>query len=69
MRSDLLGALLAISVGAQQPIPYTARSAPEPANDPVVVRGCVEGRRLRILRDDTGDLSGLREIRLKGRRA
>jgi hypothetical protein len=67
MRIDLLVVLLAGSVGLQQPVPFTPRTGPDqPANDPVVVRGCVEGRRLKILRIDSADGLGLREIRLKG---
>jgi hypothetical protein len=37
-------------------------------NDPVTLRGCLEGRLLRILQTDASDLSGVRDIRLKGPR-
>jgi hypothetical protein len=64
MRLDLAAVLLA-SLITQLPF-EPARTGPDkPVNDPVVVRGCVEGRHLRIVRG-SGDLVGLRDIRLKG---
>jgi hypothetical protein len=72
MRLDLLAVLLTASVGAgiagQLPVPFEPpRQGPDqPVNDPVVVRGCVDGHTLRILRDDTNELFGIRVIRLKG---
>ena len=41
----------------------------KPARDPVVVRGCLEGRTLRILEADASELSGVRKVRVKGPRA
>ena len=69
MRTDIAAALLLVGL-AQQPVPLPApRSGPDaPVNDPVTVRGCLEGRFLRILEQDATDLSGLRTIRLKGAR-
>ena len=40
-----------------------------PTRDPVTVRGCLEGRWLRILQHDSSDLSGVRRVRLKGSRS
>lgn len=39
------------------------------ARDPVTVRGCLEGRGLRILEADASELSGVRKVRVKGPRA
>jgi hypothetical protein len=67
MTFEILAALVATSLGLQQPTP--ARTGPAaPDNDPIVVRGCLEGRHLRILEHDLSDLSGIRDIRLKGPR-
>jgi hypothetical protein len=69
MRTDLGAALLLVGL-VQQPVPMPApRTGPDaPVNDPVTVRGCLEGRFLKILEQDSADLSGLRAIRLKGPR-
>jgi hypothetical protein len=69
VRADIAAALLLVGL-VQQPVPMPApRSGPDaPVNDPVTVRGCLEGRFLRILEQDSTDLSGLRGIRLKGPR-
>jgi hypothetical protein len=69
MRTDLVAALFAASVMLQQPLPVAPRTGPDaPVNDPVTVRGCLDGRHLRILDHDTSDLSGIRDLRLKGPR-
>jgi hypothetical protein len=69
MRTDLVAALFATSVMLQQPRPVAPRTGPDaPVNDPVTVRGCLEGHRLKILDHDASDLSGIRDIRLKGPR-
>jgi hypothetical protein len=69
MRIDIAAALLVVGL-SQQPVPLPApRTGPDaPVNDPVTVRGCLEGRFLKILEQDTTDLSGVRAIRLKGPR-
>jgi hypothetical protein len=69
VRADIAAALLLVGL-VQQPVPLPApRSGPDaPVNDPITVRGCLEGRFLRILEQDSTDLSGLRAIRLKGPR-
>jgi hypothetical protein len=51
--------------GAVQP-PRTGPAGP--VNDPLTVRGCLEGHHLKILKADISDLSGVRDIRLKGPR-
>ena len=69
MRTDLLAAVLATTVTLQQPQPVAPRTGPDaPVNDPVTVRGCLDGHDLRILEHDASDLSGIRDIRLKGPR-
>ena len=70
MRVDLLAAIIAATLGLQQPLPVApARTGPDaPVNDPITVRGCLEGRRLKILEHDASDLSGIRDIRLTGPR-
>ena len=57
---------------AGPPRPPVAPPAPGPAaptRDPVTVRGCLDGRWLRILESDSSDLSGVRRVRLKGSRS
>ena len=68
LRPDLI--VLAAALGLQQPAPIQApRTGPDsPVNDPVTVRGCLEGHHLKILESDASDLSGIRDIRLKGPR-
>ena len=62
-------ALLAVALPIQTAPPPPPRTGPDaPVNDPVTMRGCLEGRRLRILEHDASDLSGIRIIRLKGPR-
>lgn len=41
----------------------------KPVRDPVTVRGCLDGKRLRILEHDVAELSGLRYVNLKAPRA
>jgi hypothetical protein len=58
------------SVGTQQQAPPdTIASTSAPTRDPVTVRGCLEGRWLRILERDASDLSGVHRVRLKGSRS
>jgi hypothetical protein len=58
------------AVRAQQPpVAPPAEGPASQTRDPVTVRGCLEGRWLRILQHDTSDLSGVRRVRLKGSRS
>jgi hypothetical protein len=58
------------AVGVQQaPVMPPAAGPASPTRDPVTVRGCLEGRWLRILEHDASDLSGVTRVRLKGSRA
>jgi hypothetical protein len=66
MRIDLFVAL--VLVLQQLPPPPRATGPAPPANDPITVRGCLDGRFLRIVEHDSSDLSGIRDIRLKGPR-
>ena len=60
----------AAAVRAQQtPVAPPAAGPALPTRDPVTVRGCVEGKWLRILQHDSSDLSGVRRVRLKGSRS
>ena len=60
----------AAAVRAQQPpVAPPAAGPAAPTRDPVTVRGCLEGRWLRILQADSSDLSGVRRVRLKGSRS
>ena len=60
----------AAAVRAQQPLVAPPAAGPAlPTRDPVTVRGCVEGKWLRILQHDSSDLSGVRRVRLKGARS
>ena len=60
----------AAAVRAQQtPVAPPAAGPALPTRDPVTVRGCVEGKWLRILQHDSSDLSGVRRVRLKGARS
>jgi hypothetical protein len=69
VRIDLVAGALALTLGLQQPLPASPRTGPDaPVNDPITVRGCLEGRHLKILEHDASDLSGIRDIRLKGPR-
>ena len=53
----------------QPPVAPPAAGPAAPTRDPVTVRGCLEGRWLRILQHDSSDLSGVRRVRLKGSRS
>jgi hypothetical protein len=53
----------------QPPVAPPSEGPASPARDPVTVRGCLEGRWLRILESDASDLSGVRRVRLKGSRS
>jgi hypothetical protein len=58
------------AVRAQQPpVAPPAAGPAAPTRDPVTVRGCVEGRWLRILEHDSSDLSGVARVRLQGSRS
>jgi hypothetical protein len=62
--------LAAEAVEAQQPpVAPPAAGPASPTRDPVTVRGCLDGRWLRILEHDSSDLSGVRRVRLKGSRS
>jgi hypothetical protein len=61
---------LALAIGAQQPpVAPPADGPASPTRDAVTVRGCLDGRWLRILEHDSSDLSGVRRVRLKGPRS
>jgi hypothetical protein len=53
----------------QTPVALPAAGPAPPTRDPVTVRGCLEGRWLRILEHDASDLSGVTRVRLKGARS
>jgi hypothetical protein len=53
----------------QQPAGSPREGGAAPTRDPVVVRGCLDGRWLRILEHDISDLSGVTRVRLKGAKA
>ena len=53
----------------QPPVAPPAAGPAVPTRDPVTVRGCLDGRWLRILEHDSTDLSGVRRVRLKGSRS
>jgi hypothetical protein len=50
----------------QQPTSPSREGVASPTRDPVVVRGCLEGRWFRILEHDITALSGVTRVRLKG---
>ena len=66
-------ALLSVAGSSNQATPQPIASPPatttSPTRDPVTVRGCLDGRWLRILQHDATDLSGVSRVRLKGSRA
>ena len=63
----ILSVSIALVAAAQQsPVPPPATGPAAPTRDPITVRGCLEGRWLRILERDASDLSGVRRVRLKG---
>jgi len=62
-------AALAAAAAQQPPAAPPGAGAAAPTRDPVTVRGCLEGRWLRILEHDASDLSGVTRVRLKGARA
>lgn len=60
---------LAASPQAGQLPPKPADGPAKPVRDPITVRGCLDGRWLRITEDDVAELSGVRDVRLKGPRS
>ena len=60
---------LAAAAAQQPPAAPPGAGAAAPTRDPVTVRGCLEGRWLRILEHDASDLSGVTRVRLKAARA
>ena len=52
-----------------QPVASPQAMTTSSTRDPVTVRGCLDGRWLRILDRDATDLSGVQRVRLKGARA
>jgi hypothetical protein len=61
--------LAALVLPIQPPVVIPQRAGPDaPVDDPITMRGCLEGRHLRILEQDSSDLSGVHDIRLKGAR-
>jgi hypothetical protein len=49
-----------------QTAPPPRRGPDAPVNDPVTMRGCLDGRQLWILEHDSTDLSGVQVVRLTG---
>jgi hypothetical protein len=50
--------------------PYKPADGPaKPERDPITVRGCLDGKRLRIVEHDVAELSGVRYVTLKAPRA
>ena len=72
---SVLTALLVVSsflasTALQGQVPFKPADGPaKPVRDPVTVRGCLDGRWLRITEHDIAELSGVRDVRLKGPRA
>jgi hypothetical protein len=64
-----LALVLVLATSSIQLPPARATGTAEARRDPITVRGCVEGRRLRVLSHDMTDLVGIRDWRLKGSRA
>ena len=65
-----LSIAMTIAIAVQQPpVAPTAGGPASSTRDPVTVRGCLEGRWLRILEHDSSDLSGIRRVRVKGSRS
>ena len=71
----MLTALLVLSVwvaaaSPQGQVPDRPADGPaKPQRDPITVRGCLDGKRLRIVEHDVAELSGLRYVTLKAPRA
>ena len=67
----LVLSLLAVAASPQAgQAPPTPRDGPaKPDLDPIVVRGCLDGKRFRIVEHDVGELSGVRYLTLKMPRA
>ena len=68
-------ALLVLSLLVIPASPQAGQLPPKPAGpakpelDPIVVRGCLDGKRFRIVEHDVGELSGIRYLTLKTPRA
>ena len=62
-------AIALAAVAQQSPVAPPAAGPAAPTRDPVTVRGCLEGRWLRILEHDATDLSGVARVRLEGSRS
>lgn len=72
----MLTALLLLSWLAVAASPQAGQLPPKPADgpakpvrDPITVRGCLDGKRLRIIEHDVSELSGVRYVTLKAPRA
>jgi hypothetical protein len=66
----LVLSMLAVAASPRSQVPSTPVDGPgKPVRDPVTVRGCLDGRWLRITDHDVAELSGVRDVRLKGPRA
>lgn len=71
----MLTALLVLSlfVAAAVPqgqVPFKPADGPaKPERDPITVRGCLDGKRLRIVEHDVAELSGVKYVDLKAPRA
>jgi hypothetical protein len=66
----LLFSLFAAAATPQGQVPHQPADGPaKPVRDPITVRGCLDGRWLRITEHDVAELSGVRDVRLKGPRA
>jgi hypothetical protein len=66
----LVLSLFAAAASPQGQVPYRPADGPaKPVRDPVTVRGCLDGKRLRIVEHDFAELSGVRYVTLKAPRA
>ena len=71
----MLTALLVLSLFAavaspQGQVPFKPADGPaKPERDPITVRGCLDGKRLRIVEHDVAELSGVRYVTLEAPRA
>ena len=62
----MLTAVGLVGVLLQTPAPA---GVARPQRDPISLRGCAEGRPVRVIEDDVTELAGIRNLRLTGSRA
>jgi hypothetical protein len=68
VRAVLLSSAVSAPTAAQAPNAPQPSAPAKPHVDPITVRGCLDGQRLRIVEHDVAELSGATHVRLKGRR-